>query len=616
MTFRDGSKRWMTAASLLVVLWAGRPAQGSDIKSTLELVPEDAWAFVIVRSLDQVDAVAARLQQLSGLPIPPRVTSLALSPLNLGDTVDMTRPVCGVLLDVQKMGGLNESTVALIPAKDAEALLAKLSPEETEEPGISRVMVMGEPAYAAVRGKTVIVGPGQDAVTKVAKTKKTMAAKVSQGRLKAMGASDIYISAAMGMVVSAYKDMIMPLLQMGMAATDPSGQMAQNMVQMFGEVASADLGLRLDDGGLAVTVLATPKPETDLEKLFGAEKGTADSVLALLPKDKYLFSMAATMTHSELSSKYGGDKPLSGVVQMMRIPGASAEKLAALDKEYLKLHDGLKRFALSFSALGDGSDGLIGMAIVAETKDAPAFVAGLRRMFAATMGLSDDEDFEAIRKNVVHKADAETVGGGKADTIEIRVDEIAEATDGDAADVEKMKKVFGPDMRIRFGAVGDSHVAMTMGGGKKRFEQVASGVKSSAGLSQDAGIVTTAKSLPERKLAEVYIAVDHIFQTMKHVAKAVGDEDEVPFDMPTLNAPVAFCSAVEDTAWRVDIVVPMKLLRAGKEMFEKYSASEAAEDDVEADETDEANEADVDSADDEDAATDEPADEDDSADDE
>lgn len=570
-------KRMWTVTCLLTALAIGSTAQASGVKETLELIPSDAWGFVMIRSLDQLDSTASRLQQSLGLPIPPQISAMALAPLNLVDAVDMTRPVCVVVLDVQKMGGMNEAAVAIVPAKDPKAVLEKLSAEPSEEEGVSRVTVMGEPGFAAVKGKAVIIGPGQDAVTKVAKSKKTIASAVSAGRTNAMSASDVYMSISLGAVSTAYKDMAMPFLQMAMAAQDPTGETAQNIMKMFTEVASFDLGLTFNDDGLAVVARITPKAEGDLEKMIAADQGTEDALLAVLPKDKYLFSLGSTINHSDVGKTAGSDKPISGLLKSMRLPGATPEQLAAMDKEYLKLHKNLKRVALSFSALEDTAEGMIGLAIVAETNDSAAFVESLRKLFTTAMGLSDDEDFVAIKKHIVHKADAETVGGGKADTIEIRVDEIADATDGDKGDVEKMKKVLGSDMRIRFGAVGDNHVVLSMGGGKKRFEKIATGAKSSGGLSTDAGIAAVSKGLPAKKVAEMYFAVDHIMQTVKKVAAVVGEEDEVPFDMPTLHAPVAVTSAVEDTASRIDFVVPMKLIKACKEMFEKYSAAEAAD---------------------------------------
>lgn len=587
-------KRMWTVACLLTALAFGSTARASGVKETLDLIPSDAWGFVMIRSLDQLDSTASRIQQSLGLPIPPQISAMALAPLNLVDAVDMTRPICVVVLDVQKMGGMNEAAVAIVPAKDPKAVLEKLSAEPSEEEGVSRVTVMGEPGFAAIKGKVVVIGPGQDAVTKVAKSKKTIGSSVSAGRSEAMGASDVYMSISLGAVATAYKDMVMPFMQMAMAAQDPTGETAQHIIKMFGEVAAFDLGLTFNDEGLAVVARITPTADGDLEKMIAADKGTEDALLAVLPKDKYLFSLASTINHSNAGKTASSDKPISGLLKSMRIPGATPEQLASMDKEYLKLHENLKRVALSFSALEDTAEGMIGLAIVAETNDSAAFVASLRKLFTTAMGLSDDEDFTAVKKHIVHKADAESVGGGKADTIEIRVDEIADATDGDKADVEKMKKVLGSDMRIRFGAVGDNHVVMSLGGGKKRFEKIATGAKSSGGLSTDAGIAAVSKGLPAKKVAEMYFAVDHIMQTVKKVAAAVGEEDEVPFDMPTLNAPVAVTSAVEDTASRIDFVVPMKLIKACKEMFEKYSAAEAAD---MADDGDESDSDDGDSAD-------------------
>lgn len=565
-------RRLLFIAALTMSVVMGQSVHAAGVKDVLEMIPDDAWGFAIAKSLDQVDATAAKLKDSLGLPLPAPVTPLALEPLQLGDSIDKASPVCAIMLNAQKMGGPDQAAVLLVPAKDPKAMLKNLGAEEAQE-GISKVTIMGEAGFAAVRGKTVVLGPNQDAVQHVAKGKKSMAEKAAASRIKTIGECDLYVSVSVSSVLGAYKEMVMPMLQMAMAATDPQGKSAEQLVKMFEEMSSLDLGMKFDDNGLGLLCLMTPKPDSDLEKYIADEKGSDSSLLAVLPKDKYLFGMGLVVSHSDYSKKFGGDKSFSSVVKMLNIPGIDAKAVDALDTQFDALHKNLVRAAVSVSSLPEGSDGLIGVTVVAQTNEADKFVEDLRKVFASLQSISDDEDFKAIKKNVSLKSNAETIAGNKVDTIDIKLEEIAEATEGKKEEVEKIKKVLGKDVMVRFGAVGDKHVVVSFGGGKKRYETVAQAAKSSGGLSTDAGITEMSKLLPDKKLAEVYFAIDTILQTVKTVAKALGEDAEIPFDIPTINAPLAMSSAVQDTASRLDMVVPMKLIKAGKEAFDKYSKS-------------------------------------------
>src|SRR5207247_1386048 len=79
-------------------------AYAAGPKDLLEMVPDDAWGFAIAKSLNQVDATAARLKDALGLPIQVPVTPKALEQLKLADAgIDMASPVCAIMLNVQKM---------------------------------------------------------------------------------------------------------------------------------------------------------------------------------------------------------------------------------------------------------------------------------------------------------------------------------------------------------------------------------------------------------------------------------------------------------------------------------------------------------------------------------
>lgn len=577
MFFKKHSVRCWLAATAAVMLGV-LPARAGSPKDLIEIIPQDAWGFLMVRSLATVDEKTKLIKETLALPmLPDQVSQMALGMFDLGDTVDTSSPICAVMLDAQKFGGQEKgpqnAAVLLIPAKDPKVLLEKLQAKEPQD-GVSACTMKGEPAFAAVRNKIVILGPSQDSVTHLAKTKKTLSEGLAKSRQNIMNDSDFYFSIAVGPIVNAYKDMFMPMAQMMMAAQDPEGKSIKQLVKLFSEVSAFDVSIGVDEKGLSVKMLVCPVADSDLQKWTADEKNTTDALLAMLPKEKYLFSFGGLASQSEHKEKFGDTKPLSGVMKMMNATGIDAKAIESIDEEFIKLQKAIKRYAVCISALPEGSDGLFGLTIVAEVADSKAFVDGIRELYKKAWKASEDENFVALKKSIVHKADGETVGDQKVDSITVNVPDLAERSETPKKEVEKFQKIMGKDCVFRFGAVDDKHIAIVFGGGPKRYESVCGAVKSKGdSLSGDQGIVDLSNRLPSPRASEAFIAVDSILQSFKTAAKLIGEE-EFPIEAPTLNAPLAFAFSVHDkSVGRYDCVVPMKLIKAVKSAVEQYSAS-------------------------------------------
>jgi len=561
------------------LLGGAGPARAGGTKDILEIIPQDAWGFVMARSLDAVDAKAKLLKETLALPmIPDKVSQMAMGMFELGNTVDTSSPICVVMLDAHKFGGEDKSAqnaaVLLVPTKEPKALLEKLQAEEAQD-GLSKCTIKGEPAFAAVRNKVVILGPGKDSVTHLSKTKKTLGDGLAKARLSIINDSDFYLSISVRQVVNAYKDMFMPMIQMMTAAQDPEGKNIKILEKSLTEVAAFDLSVGIDDKGFTVKMLISPVEDSDLQKVMADEKNTTDALLSFLPKDKYLFSFGGLASQSEHKEKFGDSAPLSNILKMTSAPGVDLKAIAKIDEEVTKLLKSIKRYAISISALPEGSDGLFGATVVAEVADAKAFVEGIREVYKKTWKASEDEDFVALKKHIVHTADAETINGQKVDTITVNVADIAQRNETSKKEIEQFEKIMGKGCILRFGMVDDKHVVVVYGGGAKRYETVCGAAKSKGdSLSGDQGIVDLSGQLPSPRAGEAFIAVDNIFQTAKAVMKLLGEEEEFPIDAPTLNAPIALAFSVQDkSVGRYDCVVPMKLVKALKEGFDKYSAS-------------------------------------------
>jgi len=561
-------------AAVLAGAFAPSSAVAQGSADMLKMVPGDAWGFVMVRSLKTIDDKAQLLQETLNLPIPAPVTPLLLAQLNAGDTIEMTRPFCLVAMDIQKLG-MEKAFVMLVPAKDPKALLEKLTAEEAEE-GVSPCSVMGQPAFAAIKEKVVILGPDKDCVAKVAKSKKTADEGFDQARLEALNKSDFYISASLASLWTAYGDMAKGFLTMAMAASDPSGKTAEGYLKVFEEMASLDLALSLDKNAVNLSILVLPKKDSDLEKMMADQKPGKDSPLKLLPKEKYLVAFGGTVSFSEHAEKFASGTDLSSILKSADLPGLNEEAVKVLDKGLKSIAKAVTGYALSAAALPAGPDGMIGLTVVLEVKDPKECVADLRKMYKAIWATSEDEDLATLKKNIVHAADAETVGDDKIDTITVNLEGLAEEMDLSDDDLAGVKKVVGEKMVLRFGPAGGKHVVMTFGGGKKRFDAVHAGLKSGGGgLSDDSGIKKVASQLPSPRIQEGFVAVDNILTLVKDVAKALGEEEEFPFELAAIDAPLAFATSMAGACQRTDLLIPMKLITSVKELIETQMAAES-----------------------------------------
>jgi hypothetical protein len=215
---------------------------------------------------------------------------------------------------------------------------------------------------------------------------------------------------------------------------------------------------------------------------------------------------------------------------------------------------------------------MIGFTMIVETPDASKFVETFRRMYKNLWAISDDEDFETIKKTVSHKPDAETIDGRKVDTVTFDPSQLGDAAPPEA-DLKGMQKVLGNQIVLRFGAVDDKRVVVAFGGGEARFKTIMASVKGGASLSTDAGIGNVQGNLPSPRGTEWFVAVDTFIQTFKRINVASGQDDDINFDIPKLQAPVAMSTALQGKIGRYDLFVPMKLISTMSEAVQKQQTA-------------------------------------------
>lgn len=569
-------------AALCASVLGATPARAAEPKDALKLVPEDAWGFVLLRSLETIDERAAFLQQTLSLPIPPTVTPFAMMPLGITpgaeNPLDMKSPVCIAVLDVQKFGAEDESNAAVViaPAADPAALLKKFNAEEPTD-GVCKCTIVGNPAFAAIRDKWVILGKSQDCVTRVLKSKKGMNESIASSRMKVLGQSDIYVSASVHAIMGAYKDVVSNYMQ-GMAAVmGPQGGQLKNIQKIMEEVGYFDLATTIGRDGISLQFLFDAKKDSDFDKLIRATKNSSDSLISVLPKDMFLLTMGNCGGYNEHAMKFSDANPISGM--LAGIQGAEFDEKVAkdLDAEVQKIGKNTVGWAMSISALdGAATDGMFGFTAVIETKNSEEYMSSLRKCWEILWELSTGEEMKEAREFLTHKKDAESVGDRKVDVITLDVKGISEKHESDEDDIKTMENILGKDISVRFGATDSTHIVVTFGGGKARYETCckAASAGKSGSLATDKGITAVSPSLPSPRSVEGYVAVDNIIQVAKKVMKVMGEEDEIP-STTTIDAPFAFSMQSEGGVMRGDLHVPTKLIVSIKKMMDDKAKSDA-----------------------------------------
>jgi hypothetical protein len=107
-------------------------------------------------------------------------------------------------------------------------------------------------------------------------------------------------------------------------------------------------------------------------------------------------------------------------------------------------------------------------------------------------------------------------------------------------------------------------VVVGFGGGKTRMAKlIEQAKKDEPALANDEGIKKVVKSLPKERASVTYLAVDRILASVNRVMEAL-EEERLPVQMPTINAPLAMVGSGGDGWMQLDLFLPTELVIASK----------------------------------------------------
>jgi len=554
----------LLVATVAVGMCQGSPAVADDTAAILKWVPADAWGFAVVKSLDQIDKKAETLQKEFGLAIPPIRNSL-LTMLPIASAFDGSRPICVIAMNIQEMG--EKAVGFLVPATDPKGLIAKLQPGEEKE-GLTPCNIAGETMYARALERYVLVSPSEACCRKIVVSDKRLSDAFAPQRAEMLARSDVFASVSVGTIMSAYRELIAGFAAMAAGSIPGDPRMLEKWIAEMGQIETLDIGATLDEKGFWLGWQATAAPNTALATYYTESRTAPELLVQWLPREDYLFCIGGIS--SPRSNQQGGDALMLGALRSLFTGFGDPARIGPVFDESVAIATGAERYAFSISMIPGPDRPTLAAAMVLQTADATRTVDALRKLFRTVLAVSNDPEFDGIKKSIVHRIDAEQIQGRKIDTITVDPKLLAGAG-VKMAELRKAEALLGRDLTVRFGPISDKQVAIAIGGGQSRFEaiQKAATVGSADGMNADVGIRAVLENMYKPRSLEFFVALDHIVGSIRAQARAMGDDDPIPVDLPRLDAPAAFCGSVTGRTARWEFFAPKRLMVAMKQVADQ-----------------------------------------------
>ena len=602
------------------------PAVGST-QALLNVIPADATAFLAIRNLKELDNDVVAVSTQLGFPLGPEgmfpaplewlKTSLGLTEgLNERGGAALVVLNAGKAKSFEELPGL---VVLFVPATDPKALLTALGGEEATD-GVYRVTISGAPSVAAIKEKYVLLamapadGKAPEGLLAAARAKgdgvnKTM----SPDRVKAYARQDLClwfnlrnVSEDLRKEVTTNLDQLFSGMTGGAPDSKPADDSAfgvgAQLNKFFNDGEEINVGLALDAKvGLTISCYSRVKAGSERAKMVEAQQPPKGSLLAGLPDEAFIFSagMVVGMTPEMLAeARKMAEQVIKQIASMDKDPGTplTPERLKPLVDEYLDLVKDTQRVALSVSNLagpaGDAeakpaegaaasttpaTGGVLGLAVVIETKSAKSWRDRLHKMFdqikelGAGVAKADGVAQEKIDQGLaafVWKANAGEVAGASVDHFFV---DLAKMPDAEVTpeQLAKVKAVVGEDgILFRVATLGDEFVIITMGGGDKRLEQVITLAKAGqAPIDKNKSLTKIAGRLPKgERVGEVFLAFDNLLSAVDTIAMRV--DSPLPVKLTLKNAaPLAMVRHnVDKSAQEINVLLPMELISSMADM--------------------------------------------------
>ena len=589
---------WVLAQQSVTTTQSATAPAVVDPSAVLKRIPANATAFVAIRNLQELDtditAIAAKL----GFPLGP--AGMFPAPLDLlkentgiDAGLNPNASLAFVVLDckqVKTAAMLLMRLAILIPTDDPKALAASLGAQDMG--GVLQVNLMGMPSFAAPTEGFLVLAQMPTILQEVVQAKGGgVITAMAKDRVEAFASNDLFVwanfrgistelqaqiaAALHGLMMKANPTAPMNANPLGTQTTTTTGdtgatEMVQQVNEFFEQAQEASLGIALNARkGIQFTAYGRMKAGTELAKAWSAIRPIGDSALLGLPNEPTVLAIGA-----------GG-----GMTQVRDFVSEAIEKLAAQEKPdsiikiadlrplldtYFDMTTAIEQISFGLSGLpvDEEGHGLIGLTVVAKVTESKTWCGNVHKLIAIAKDLlvkagkaqgADEEEIQAVADAIQIKKGAETLAGTTVDHLSVKIANLPDVEPTDVAEIESVTGKSG--ILFRFAPVGQKYVVMTLGGGPKRFTQIAGhAAKGEAPLAKHADIKKVAKYLTQgKRVAEAYVNLDHLMSLIVAVANTM----EYPLPPLTMQnaAPIVYTQTrVDDGAQQFDLLVPMDLV--------------------------------------------------------
>ena len=524
-------------------------AAWAEANELLNAVPGQAWGMISVRSLAELDKKLVNLGQAVNAP------TAGMSPLA------MAKGVLGLLAGVNDSGGLalvimpfesidqiGQRMAILVPTSNYTELLSLLEPEDAGG-GMTKIMFRGTESYVAPKGGFAVIGSSIEAVKAVVQSTTGVASKLTPHQREQWAAADltVWIDAAAVTGSPAFTEMSAKFQAPGFDE------------ESLSSLKSVQASLSFGPEGVRLGLYADAQPGTRMAKAMASVKPPSGSLLTGLPGDAFVAAFG-TVTSNEAAA-YGAesvDESLEALAPI--VPMLNPEAFARLRSIFKTLMSRMRTLSFSISALPEGPDGVLAATkIIGVEGGASSYLASIAELVRLVQGeLIQDEELANTVKTVLEYQPAPE--GGSIDHLVVHLDRLEWVGEEELGMVTKILGKEG--LLVRYSAVDENHVAITLGGGAARMQTVAELIKGEkAPLPEVAEIKKLASTMPPDRVSEGYFSVNGLMTLFRAIAKAT--DGEVPIEMPPVGTPLAVSARITaDGGGQMDALIPMELIKA------------------------------------------------------
>jgi cold shock CspA family protein len=567
-----------TGAMLLAVLVSAQLR--ADV---LDQVPSDAMVVLKVKNLDAISRKVAKFAKDLGLDQQDPAWADPLGALaeksHMGKGVNRAGDLAVAVLDPAQFGGDNsKSIVVLVPTSNYKTFLANFKASSDVGGGVSKATAPegSDEVFVANWGEYAAISPVQAVVAK-----KPSGMKLTGFSAKEAGDKDALVYVNMKAVrekvlpeLKKGRENLMKLVDQGLAGQEKAkkytplvkaavNQLVNVAEEFLNDAHGATVGLSLSDAGINATVAADFEPTSYLGKIALQTKGTTESLLNGLPDRKYFMFGGSSTQDPKLTQKLMADllDPIIKEMGTLEDTKKFATALESMKKGYASLTGSSIGMVAPTGALGQES---LLQQVAVFHGDAKAVQESQRQTMAAAndlMQLFQQMGPQAnIKSSFELKPNSKTVAGVQFDVFQTKMN-FPEDDPASQQAKQMLGFVYGPNgMTGVTGVIDPKTLVMVQGGSDELIADSVAAAKGNVDtLGAQAGVRAVAAQLPKERSGVFFLDVGTIVSTAARYAKGFGApiNVKVPADLP----PIGFASGTDQTAIRVDVHVPNRLIQ-------------------------------------------------------